>query len=138
MRRAVSLIHSDALSHAAEYAYAAAVPGDAQLIFLAGACPLNLDCSTAGVGDYAVQAAKAVENMRTALEVSGADLEDVVQTRVLVASSNRADLVTAWEVVRDAFGDHDVPSTLMGVTVLGYRDQLVEIEATAAILPGND
>ncbi|GAB3247968.1 RidA family protein [Arthrobacter pigmenti] len=138
MSRAVSLIHSDALSDAVEYAYAASVPGDAQLIFLAGACPLNQDGSTAGVGDYAAQAAKAVENMRTALEVSGADLDDVVQTRVLVASSNQADLVIAWEVVRDAFGDHDVPSTLMGVTVLGYRDQLVEIEATAAILPDRE
>lgn len=28
--------------------------------------------------------------------------------------------------------DHDVPSTLMGVTVLGYDRQLVEIEAIAA------
>jgi hypothetical protein len=37
-------------------------------------------------------------------------------------------------VVRDAFGDHDVPSTLMGVTVLGYQDQLVEIDAVAAVL----
>jgi len=44
------------------------------------------------------------------------------------------DLVAAWEVVRDSFGDHDVPSTLMGVTVLGYKDQLVEIEAVAAVL----
>ncbi|EED6225823.1 RidA family protein, partial [Salmonella enterica subsp. enterica serovar Haifa] len=28
---------------------------------------------------------------------------------------------------------HDVPSTLLGVTVLGYDDQLVEIEAVAAL-----
>jgi enamine deaminase RidA (YjgF/YER057c/UK114 family) len=42
--------------------------------------------------------------------------------------------VTAWEIVRDAFGDHDVPSTLVGVTVLGYADQLVEIEAIAAVV----
>ncbi|MET7313782.1 RidA family protein, partial [Streptomyces sp. NPDC005571] len=28
----------------------------------------------------------------------------------------------------------DVPSTLMGVTVLGYKEQLVEIEAVAAVL----
>jgi hypothetical protein len=39
-----------------------------------------------------------------------------------------------WEVVQAAFGTHDVPSTLMGVTVLGYEDQLVEIEAVAAVL----
>jgi hypothetical protein len=35
--------------------------------------------------------------------------------------------------VGERFGDHDVPSTLVGVTVLGYRDQLVEIEAVAAL-----
>ena len=51
-----------------------------------------------------------------------------------MASSRQADLGAAWEVVRDAFGDHDVPSTLMGVTVLGYDDQLVELEAVAAVI----
>ncbi|GAA1957123.1 hypothetical protein GCM10009717_24280 [Agromyces allii] len=61
-------------------------------------------------------------------------IEDVISTRVLVASSKRSDLVAVWEVVRDAFGDHDVPSTLLGVTVLGYDDQLVEIEAVAAVI----
>lgn len=132
--RAVSLIRSSSLSDVAEYAYAATAPAEARLIFLAGACPLNEDGSTAAVGDYAGQAAKAVENMRTALAESGATLDDVISTRVLVASTRQADLVTAWEVVRDAFGDHDVPSTLMGVTVLGYHDQLVEIEGVAAVL----
>lgn len=134
MPRAVSLIRSSSLSDVAEYAYAATAPAEARLIFLAGACPLNEDGSTAAVGDYAGQAAKAVENMRTALTEAGATLGDVISTRVLVASTRQEDLVTAWEVVRDAFGDHDVPSTLMGVTVLGYDDQLVEIEGVAAVL----
>src|SRR5690606_14091805 len=122
------------LSDVAEYAYAATAPAEARLIFLAGACPLNEDGSTAAPGDYAGQAAKAVENMRIALRDAGATLEDVISTRVYVASDRQADLVTAWQVVRDAFGDHDVPSTLLGVTVLGYDDQLVEIEAVAAVL----
>ncbi|GGT08332.1 hypothetical protein GCM10010271_08640 [Streptomyces kurssanovii] len=134
MNRAITLIRSASLSDVAEYAYAATVPADARLIFLAGACPLNDDGSTAAVGDYAGQASKAVENMQTALTASGASLQDVISTRVLVASARREDLVAAWEVVRDAFADHDVPSTLMGVTVLGYKDQLVEIEAVAAVL----
>ena len=131
---AITLIRSSSLSGVAQYAYAATAPAGSRLIFLAGACPLNEDGSTAAVGDYAGQAAKAVENMRTALADAGASQHDVISTRVLVASSRREDLVTAWEVVRDAFGDHDVPSTLMGVTVLGYPDQLVEIEAIAAVL----
>ncbi|MEU6390985.1 Rid family hydrolase [Streptomyces sp. NPDC046939] len=134
MVRAVTLVRSDALSDVAEYAYAATAPADARLIFLAGSCPLEKDGTTAAVGDYAGQAAKCVENLRTALAAAGADLQDVISTRVLVASARQADLVTAWQVVRDAFGEHDVPSTLMGVTVLGYHDQLVEVEAVAAVL----
>ncbi|MGV9989400.1 RidA family protein [Streptomyces sp. NPDC003374] len=134
MARAITLIRSAALSDVAEYAYAATAPAEARLVFLAGACPLNDDGSTAAVGEYAGQARKAVENMRTALAAAGASLQDVISTRVLVASARREDLVTAWKVVRDSFADHDVPSTLMGVTVLGYQDQLVEIEAVAAVL----
>lgn len=133
MPNAVTLIRSNSLSDAAEYAYAATAPADARLIFLAGSCPLNEDGSTTGVGDYAAQAAKCIENMSTALSEAGASIEDVISTRVLVASTKQADLVTAWEVVRDAFGEHDAPSTLLGVTVLGYDDQLVEVEAIAAV-----
>ncbi|ALE75075.1 MULTISPECIES: Rid family hydrolase [unclassified Pseudonocardia] len=133
MTTAVTLIRSSRLSDVAEYAYAATVPAGTRLIFLAGSCPLDADGATVAVGDYAGQAAQAVENLTTALEESGASLSDVVSTRVLVASTRQADLVAAWEVVRDAFGEHDAPSTLLGVTVLGYDDQLVEIEAVAAV-----
>lgn len=133
MPRAVTLIRSNSLSDVAEYAYAATAPADARLIFLAGSCPLDEEGRTVAPGDYRAQAAKCVENMRTALAEAGATLEDVISTRVLVASNRQADLVAAWEIVRDAFGGHDVPSTLFGVTVLGYDDQLVEIEAVAAV-----
>jgi len=133
MPKAVTLIRSSSLSDVAEYAYAATAPADARLIFLAGSCPLDEAGATVGIGDDAAQAARCVENMRTALAAAGAEIDDVISTRVLVASAQQADLVAAWEVVRDAFGDHDVPSTLLGVTVLGYDDQLVEVEAIAAV-----
>ncbi|MGY0489281.1 RidA family protein [Streptomyces sp. WG-D5] len=132
--RAVTLIRSDNLSDIAQYAYAATAPAEARLVFLAGSCPLAKDGSTVAVGDYAGQAAQCLANLRLALDAAGATLEDVINTRVLVASTRQEDLVTAWEVVRDTFGDHDVPSTLMGVTVLGYADQLVEVEAVAAVV----
>ncbi|MCO1340100.1 enamine deaminase RidA [Kocuria polaris] len=134
MPSSVQLIRSSVLSDVAQYAYAATAPTDARLIFLAGSCPLNADGATVAVGDYAGQAAACVETMRLALAAAGATIEDVISTRVLVASSDQADLVAAWEVVRDAFGEHDVPSTLMGVTVLGYDHQLVELEAVAAVV----
>jgi enamine deaminase RidA (YjgF/YER057c/UK114 family) len=131
---AVRLIRASELSDVAEYAYAATAPAGSRLIFLAGACPLNEAGATVAVGDYAGQAAQAIANLRTALAAAGADLTDVISTRVLVATTRQPDLVTAWRVVRDSFGEHDVPSTLVGVTVLGYDDQLVEIEAVAAVI----
>ena len=130
---AVRLIRAAELSDVAEYAYAATAPAGSRLIFLAGACPLDEAGATVAVGDYAGQAAQAIANLRTALAAAGADLTDVISTRVLVATTRQPDLVAAWQVVRDCFGDHDVPSTLVGVTVLGYDDQLVEIEAVAAV-----
>jgi enamine deaminase RidA (YjgF/YER057c/UK114 family) len=134
MPSAVQLIRASTLSDVAQYAYAATAPADARLVFLAGACPLDEDGTTAAAGDYAAQAATCVENMLEALTAANATIDDVISTRVLVASSQRDDLVTVWQVVRDAFADHDVPSTLLGVTVLGYPDQLVEIEAIAAVV----
>jgi enamine deaminase RidA (YjgF/YER057c/UK114 family) len=129
----VRLIRSGSLSDVAQYAYAATAPPDARFIYLAGACPLDPDGATVGLGDVAAQARQCVSNLVTALGDSGASLTDVVGTRVLVASTRREDLVAAWVVVRDAFGDHDAPSTLFGVTVLGYEGQLVELEAIAAV-----
>jgi enamine deaminase RidA (YjgF/YER057c/UK114 family) len=130
---AVELIRSSVLSPA-EYSHAATVPADARVVFLAGSCPLDADGTTVAPGDHAAQAAQCVANLRQALADAGARMADVISTRVLVASTQQADLVTAWRVVRDAFGEHDVPSTLLGVTVLGYDDQLVEVEAVAAVL----
>jgi hypothetical protein len=39
----------------------------------------------------------------------------------------------AWAVVKRHLGDHDAPGTLLGVAVLGYHNQLVEVEAIVAL-----
>lgn len=130
---AVHLIRSDSLFSGAPYAYAS-VAQRGSLIFTAGACPLDDNGNVVGAGDIKAQASLAMANLGTALAASGATLADVLKTTVFVASPQRSDLVTAWEVIRAAFGDHDAPSTLLGVAVLGYPDQLVEIEAVAAVL----
>ncbi|HKD95825.1 MAG TPA: RidA family protein [Gaiellaceae bacterium] len=108
-------------------------PPGVRLVFTAGACPLDAAGETVAPGDVAAQTAQVMQNLRVALRAAGADLEDVLKTTVYVASDQHADLVTAWEVVSRHFGSHDAPSTLLGVAVLGYRDQLVEVEAVAAI-----
>ena len=132
MSKKISLIRSNNLAEV-DYAYAGRVPSGMDLLFLAGACPLDNEGNVPENSDYELQAKLCVYNLKAALQDCGAALEDVVYTRVLVASHDREDLVTVWEAIREEFGAHDVPSTLSGVTILGYPDQLVEIEAVAAV-----
>lgn len=131
----MKLVRSDDLTDKAPYAYASIAPPDASLVFTAGACPLDANAETVAPGDVAAQAEQVMENLRIALRAAGAELDDVLKTTVYVASSRQEDLVAAWQVVRRHFGDHDPPSTLLGVAVLGYPDQLVEVEAVAAVSP---
>lgn len=126
----VELLRAPTLTDDVPYAYAARV---GSLVLTAGACPLDEAGEVAHVGDVAAQAALVMANLVAALDAAGCTLADVAKSTVYVASSDRADLVAAWQVVRAAFGDHDAPSTLLGVTVLGYPDQLVEVEAIAAL-----
>ena len=127
------LVRSPDLASVAEYAYAAIVNAGARLVFTAGACPLDEDGATVGVGDVRTQASQVIANLETSLRDAGASFGDVVRTTIYVASSDRGDLGAVWEVVRDAFAPHDPPSTLLGVAALGYPDQLVEMEAVAAL-----
>jgi enamine deaminase RidA (YjgF/YER057c/UK114 family) len=129
----IDLIRSHELTDRVPYAYAAVANDISRLIYTAGACPLDESGAIVPIGDIAGQATLAVANLAAALRAAGAGLTDVVKTTIYVASSRRADLVTAWEVVRHQFGGHDAPATLLGIAILGYPDQLVEIEAVAAL-----
>jgi enamine deaminase RidA (YjgF/YER057c/UK114 family) len=129
----IMLIRSGALTDRVPYAYASVASDVRRLVFTAGACPLDEHGATVAIGNVAGQAEQVMVNLRSALAAAGASLTDVVKTTVYVACQRRDDLVSAWDVVSRHFGAHDVPSTLLGVTVLGYPDQLVEVEAVAAL-----
>jgi enamine deaminase RidA (YjgF/YER057c/UK114 family) len=128
----MELVRVPRLTQHVPYAYAAVSdnPSEGAYVFTAGACPLDADGEIVA-GGVAEQARAVMSNLATALEEAGCALSDVLKSTVYVASADRADLVAAWEVVRAAFGDHDAPSTLLGVAVLGYPGQLVEVEAIA-------
>ncbi len=127
------LVRAPGLYSAAPYAYASVAP-PGSLVFTAGACPIDESGVVPDPGDYAAQAERVIANLRTALAAAGAALDDVVKTTVYVVSADQSDLVAVWNVVHAAFGVHDAPSTLLGVAALGYTDQLVEVEAVAAIV----
>jgi enamine deaminase RidA (YjgF/YER057c/UK114 family) len=114
----------------APYEYAAVVPAGA-LVFTAGACPLDQNGKVVEPGNHEAQARQTVDNLRAALAAAGSSLEQVVKTTIYVVAQNQHELVRTWNVVAEAFGDSRPPSTLLGVALLGYTGQLVEIEAIA-------
>jgi enamine deaminase RidA (YjgF/YER057c/UK114 family) len=127
---AVQLVRAKRLYGGVPYAYASVAPPGA-LVFTAGACPIDENDAIVGPGDARLQARQAVANLTEALAAAGAGLTDVLKTTVYVASGDPSELAAAWEVVQAAFGEHDAPSTLVGVTALGYAGQIVEVEAVA-------
>ncbi len=114
------------------YEYFAVAPEDA-LVFTAGACPLDSEGRVVAVGDHQGQARQALSNLRAALAEAGSGFDHVLKSTVYVVAAERAELVRTWSVVEEAFAPSRPPSTLLGVSLLGYPDQLVEIEAVAVV-----
>ena len=110
----------------------AAVAAPGSVLFTAGACPLDEVGSLIGLGDPIAQARAALENLKAVLRFHGAGPEHLVRTTVYVVG-DRDDLVRVWEVVAAGLAPHRPPRTLLGVTALGYKDQLVEIDGIAAL-----
>ena len=113
------------------YEYATVVrPGS--LVFTAGACPLDQAGVVVAPGDHLAQARQAIENLLAVLDHHRAGPEHLVRTTIYVVG-DRADLSVVWGVVAGRLAPHRPPSSLIGVSVLGYADQLVEIDGLAAI-----
>ncbi len=113
------------------YAYAAVAPPGA-ILFSAGACPLDEEGGLIGPGDPEVQATAALENLKAVLRLHEAGPEHLVRTTIYVVG-DRDDLLRVWEVIANGLAPNRPPSTLLGVSMLGYQDQLVEIDGIAAL-----
>jgi enamine deaminase RidA (YjgF/YER057c/UK114 family) len=113
------------------YEYASVVDAGS-LIFTAGACPIDAEENVVAVDDVVAQALAAYDNLQAVLERYGAEPKHLIRTTVYVVGT-REDLVTAWTAIAEQLLPHRPPSTLIGVTALGYANQLVEIDGVAAL-----
>jgi enamine deaminase RidA (YjgF/YER057c/UK114 family) len=112
------------------YAHAIVTRGG-RLVHCAGACPID-EHGVVVEGGISTQTLQCLANLRAQLAAAGAAFTDVVQARVYVASSVRSDLVNAWRVVEET-PVGAAACTLLGVALLGFEGQLVEIEVTAVV-----
>lgn len=125
----VDLRTVDTLAPPPGYSHVAVSTGGT-VVFTAGAVPLDAEGNLVGEGDAIAQAERVIENLLVALEAGGAGPSDVAKTTVYVAGGSYDAQSAVWQVVRSSpIGN--APSTLVGVPILGYRGQLVEVEAIA-------
>jgi enamine deaminase RidA (YjgF/YER057c/UK114 family) len=127
----IERINSSRLSQPPGYSHIVVASGS-RLVTTAGAVPLDAEGNLVGLGDRFAQARQTLENLALALEAIGATARDVIKTTVYVVADDRADLAVVWRAVQES-GVADMASTLLGVSLLGYEGQLVEIEAIAVL-----
>ncbi|GID31466.1 RidA family protein [Paractinoplanes brasiliensis] len=112
------------------------VTSEGRLAHLAGQCPLDLDGAVVGeAGDFDAQTDQVIANCLAVLEAAGAKPGDVVRSVIYVVSADSAQLAAVWDRLNESplAPAFTTASTLLGVTALGFRGQLVEVDLTAAL-----
>lgn len=100
-------------------------------IAVSGSAAIADDGTLVGGDDAFLQTQRCIEVIRNSLEQAGAELKDVVRTRIFVTD------ITRWEDIarahREAFANISPATSMVEVTRLIDPGMLVEIEADAVL-----
>jgi enamine deaminase RidA (YjgF/YER057c/UK114 family) len=107
------------------------VPAGMTLVFFSGLTAKDSESITVGVGDVASQAEHILDAIDDALRSAGGDLSHVIKLTIFL--QNRSDAAAVGKVRARRFADGSPPASTMLVGGLLSEDQLIEIEAVAAL-----
>jgi enamine deaminase RidA (YjgF/YER057c/UK114 family) len=131
--------HPEFRGKAAVYSYATKIVHPKTMSFISGAIPVDEDGFLVGKGNMFEQIAKALDNLKIQVELTGATLVDVMKLTIFTTDVAEFLKFRTWlcekypELFGNAPGDQTATAiTLLGVTRLANPDAMVEIEAYVA------
>jgi reactive intermediate/imine deaminase len=131
-KQAVRFVKSDALPPSPGYSQAVEIRPGARIIFVAGQVALDRSGKLVGEGDFRAQATQTFENLKAALQASGASFDNVVKLNSYFVDMSQ---LAAFREVRDKYINTTTPPASTAVKVAGlFREGfLLEVEAVAVV-----
>ena len=113
------------------FSQATMIEARGKLVFISGMTSRRADGSIAGIGDIEAQTKQVCENLKSAVEAAGGNMDDIVRVDVYVRNMEHFDKI--HKVRREYFKAPAPASTMVEICKMTSPDYLIEINAIAVV-----
>ena len=113
------------------FSHATMIEARGRLVFISGMTARRADGTIAGIGDIEAQTRRVCENVKSAVEQAGGNLDDICRVDVFVRNMEHFDQI--HKVRREYFKPPAPASTMVEVCKMTSPEYLIEMSAIAVI-----
>ena len=111
------------------FSHATMIEAHGRLVFISGMTARRADGTIAGIGDIEAQTRQVCENVKSAVEQAGGNLDDICRVDVFVRNMEHFDQI--HKVRREYFKPPAPASTMVEVCKMTSPEYLIEMSAIA-------